>query len=210
MIYSKYIVAAAILASTASALAAPTTLDFEGTGSFSSINDFYNGGTDGAGNTGTNYGVAFTPNAQGLANDQLNTYFSNAPTPGSVMFVTDGTAYLNAAQSFYGSVSMYYSSTVAALNAVNIYSGLNGTGSVLGSFNMNMNAVDGGCTDSSYCHFDNVSVAFAGTGQSIGFSNTLAVYDNVVITSVPEPKGYLLMALGLAGVGFIARRRTAA
>ncbi|MBC7735585.1 MAG: PEP-CTERM sorting domain-containing protein, partial [Bacteriovorax sp.] len=45
---------------------------------------------------------------------------------------------------------------------------------------------------------------------SIGFSNTQAVYDNVVITSVPEPEGYLLMALGLAGVGFIARRRTAA
>ena len=209
MNFTKYLVASAILASSVSAMAAPTTIDFEGTGSFSSISDFYNGGTDGAGNSGTNYGVAFTPSAQSLANDELGTYFSNAPTPGSVMFVSDGTAFLNAAQGFYGAVSLYYSSTVEALNAINIYSGLNGTGSVLGSFNLGANAQNG-CSDTAYCHFDNVSVAFAGTGQSIGFSNTQAAYDNVSITPVPEPTGYALMALGLVAVGFVARRRAAA
>ena len=209
MNFTKYLVASAILASSVSAMAAPTTIDFEGTGSFSSISDFYNGGTDGAGNSGTNYGVVFTPSAQSLANDELGTYFSNAPTPGSVMFVSDGTAFLNAAQGFYGAVSLYYSSTVEALNAINIYSGLNGTGSVLGSFNLGANAQNG-CSDTAYCHFDNVSVAFAGTGQSIGFSNTQAAYDNVSITPVPEPTGYALMALGLVAVGFVARRRAAA
>jgi len=205
---AKSLVAAAILASAVSAMAAPTTIDFEGTASFSSINDFYNGGTDGAGNTGTNYGVAFTGAALSLANDELGSYFSNAPTPGSVMFISDGSAFLNAAQGFYGSVSLYYSSTVEALNAINIYSGLNGTGSVLGSFNLNPNAQNG-CSDTAYCHFDNVSVAFAGTGHSIGFSNTLAAYDNITVAPVPEPTGYALMALGLAAVGFVARRRAA-
>lgn len=205
---AKSLVAAAILASAVSAMAAPTTIDFEGTASFSSINDFYNGGTDGAGNTGTNYGVAFTGAALSLANDELGSYFSNAPTPGSVMFISDGSAFLNAAQGFYGSVSLYYSSTVEALNAINIYSGLNGTGSVLGSFNLNPNAQTG-CSDTAYCHFDNVSVAFAGTGHSIGFSNTLAAYDNITVAPVPEPTGYALMALGLAAVGFVARRRAA-
>jgi hypothetical protein len=209
MNFTKYLVASAILASSVSAMAAPTTIDFEGTGSFSSISDFYNGGIDGVGNSGTNYGVAFSASAQSLANDELGTYFSNAPTPGSVMFVSDGTAFLNAAQGFYGAVSLYYSSTVEALNAINIYSGLNGTGSVLGSFNLGANAQNG-CSDTAYCHFDNVSVAFAGTGQSIGFSNTQAAYDNVSITPVPEPTGYALMALGLVAVGFVARRRAAA
>jgi hypothetical protein len=209
MNFTKYLVASAILASSVSAMAAPTTIDFEGTGSFSSISDFYNGGIDGVGNSGTNYGVAFSASAQSLANDELGPYFSNAPTPGSVMFVSDGTAFLNAAQGFYGAVSLYYSSTVEALNAINIYSGLNGTGSVLGSFNLGANAQNG-CSDTAYCHFDNVSVAFAGTGQSIGFSNTQAAYDNVSITPVPEPTGYALMALGLVAVGFVARRRAAA
>jgi hypothetical protein len=35
-------------------------LDFEGVGNGASVNDFYNGGTDSMGNSGTNYGVSFS------------------------------------------------------------------------------------------------------------------------------------------------------
>ena len=211
MRYSKYLVALSILSSAFSAHAQLATIDFEGVNSFGAIDNYYNGGTDAAGNTGANYGVSFTPSAQGLSNDVLGTYFSNAPTPGGVMFAPDESAFLNSALGFSGTVSLYYSSAVDALNSINIYSGLNGTGDLLASISLTANAAAGGCSDSAFCHFDNVGVAFAGTARSINFGSNggLVAYDNVVLNPVPEPTGYALMALGLAGLGRVARRRSA-
>ena len=53
----------------ASATSAVVTLDFEGVGNQASVNDFYNGGTDSAGNSGVNYGVAFNSNALGIIDE---------------------------------------------------------------------------------------------------------------------------------------------
>lgn len=50
----------------ASAAAVVITLDFEGIGDQASIDNFYNGGTDSLGNSGTNYGVAFGSNTLGI------------------------------------------------------------------------------------------------------------------------------------------------
>ena len=50
--------------------AAPITFDFEGVTSLASISNYYNGGTDAAGNSGTNFGTsfgAFTKNQMGPA-----------------------------------------------------------------------------------------------------------------------------------------------
>ena len=62
----KHAIMAAILgACTLSGVAQATVinLDFEGAGNSVALNDFYNGGTDGAGNSGTNYGVSFGSNS---------------------------------------------------------------------------------------------------------------------------------------------------
>ena len=208
MKFFKTIATLALIAAAVPAVAAQTTIDFEGTGSFGSILQFYNGGTDSAGNSGTNFGVSFTASAVSLSNDVLNTYYSNAPTAGTVMFAPDSAAFLNAADGFTNSVSLYYSSDVAAPNSVNIYSGLNGTGDLLGTISLNNNAQTG-CTDTSFCNFEQSTVTFSGTGKSISFDGAAGhtAFDNVSITPVPEPTTYALMMLGLAGIGMVARRR---
>ena len=214
MKFFKTIATLALIAAAIPAVAAQRTIDFEGTGSFGSILEFYNGGTDAAGNTGTNYGVSFSESATGLSNDVLNTYFSNAPTPGTVMFAPDSAAFMNVAGGFTVSVSLYYSSDVAASNAINIYSGLNGAGDLLGSLSLNNNAQTG-CTDTSFCNFELSTVTFSGTGKSIRFDGAAGhtafdnvTFDNAAVAPVPEPTTYALMMLGLAGIGLVARRRS--
>ncbi len=123
---SKTLIALAVMSAVGAAHA--TTLDFEGTTSFFSIADYYNGGTDGAGASGTNYGVSFTGGALALQNDALGPYFSHAPGPGdTVMFAGDSSALMNVAGGFVSQLQFSYSAANGGLDLVNIYSGLNGT-----------------------------------------------------------------------------------
>lgn len=213
----KLITAAAlVLATTTSAWAtpnttAPITIDFEGAaGYFNPIADFYNGGTDGVGNTGSNLGVSFTDAAVGVSNDANFSYYSNAPTLGTVMTAYDASAMMNVVQGFFGALTFWYSSSAATTNAVNIYSGLNGTGTLLASANLAGNAMLG-CSDTSFCRFDLTSVAFSGVAQSVNFGGNaqFVAFDNIGITPVPELETYALLAAGLAAMGFIKRRQQA-
>ena len=205
----------AAAATAALALALPAqantsvTLDFEGVGSFASVGDFYNAGTDGNGNSGTNFGVSFSDASLGLSNDALATYFSNAPTPGTVMFATDSSAVMNVAKGFVNEISFYYSAASSALDVVTLYSGLNGTGNELGSISLSKNAQLGGCSDSPFCHWQRLSLTFSGTALSATFGGNAGnvAFDNVAITAVPEPASALLMALGGAALLIGARRR---
>ena len=197
MMIKKSIMALAIISASVSAYAGPVTIDFENVESFSSIGDYY-----------SDYGISFGLDALAFKNDELAPFaFSNAPSPTNVMATNAGDAFLNAALGFTGSASFYYSSLAAG--TVSIYSGLNGTGDVLGTFNLGANARSG-CTDTDYCHFDNISVAFNGVAKSIGFGSVepgSAIFDNVTVTAVPEPSTYAMMGLGLLGLGAVARRR---
>ena len=171
-------------------------LDFEGVDSFAPVGDFY-------------AGISFSDAALGLKNDELANYFSNAPTPGTVMFATDSSALMSVAQGFVGEVSFYYSAASSALDVVTIYSGLNGSGSELGSFSLSKNAQLGGCTDSAFCNWQRISLTFSGTAYSLSFGGNAGnvAFDNVSITAVPEPTTAVLMALGGAALLLGARRR---
>ncbi len=204
--------AALVLAATTSAWADTTvTLDFEGaTGFVNPIADFYNGGTDSLGNSGANFGVSFTDAAVGLSNDAAGPYYLNAPTAGTVLVAMDQTATMNVASGFTGQLTFWYSSAVNTLDAVNIYSGLNSTGTLLASASLFGNA-SVGCTDLAFCRFDLTSVKFAGVAQSVNFGgNALFVaYDNIGlnISAVPELDTYALLAAGLVAVAFVKRRQ---
>lgn len=201
-------VAAALLAAAPALPATAVTLDFEGApGYVNPIAEFYNGGTDSLGQSGPNYGVSFTGAVAGLSNDALGPYYSNAPTPLTVVFGFDSSAFMNVAGGFGGILTFAYSSSAAVANAVNVFSGLNGTGTLLGSANLLGNAQTG-CSDTAFCNFDELSVAFAGIGRSVslggGAPNVL--YDNIAIAPVPEPETYALMLAGLAVIAGVRRR----
>ena len=207
---AQSLVAAAVLLTGASAFA--DTLDFEGATSFASISNFYNGGTDSNGvGGGVNYGISFTGDALALSNDELGPYFSNAPTAGTVMFSAPGAdTTMNVAKGFISELSFYYSAATSALDVVTIYSGLNGTGDVLGSISLSSNAQMNGCSDSAFCNWQKISLSFTGVGQSVSFGGNAGnvAFDNIAITSaVPEPQAAALLALGMGGLLVAVRRQ---
>lgn len=202
--------AALVLATTTPVWAAgPIAIDFEGAvGYVNSIAEFYNGGTDAAGNSGPNLGVSFTDAAVGISNDAFFTYYSNAPTGGTVMAAFDSSATMNVAMGFTGQLTFWYASSATTLDAVNIYSGLNSTGTLLASASLFGNAKLG-CNDTDFCRFDLTSVKFAGVAKSVNFGGNaqFVAYDNIGITPVPELDTYAMLAAGLVAMAFIKRRQ---
>ena len=122
---------------------------------------------------------------------------------------------LNYAQGFGTGFSFYYASQGPV--TVTLYDGVNGGGSVLGTLSFKGTPT---CDldDNSNCAWSVGAVAFSGTARSVKLEGVArqTLFDNVTfgaltprdgVTPVPEPGTYALMALGLAGVGWVARRR---
>lgn len=190
------------LALCASTPAFAFTIDFERTWDYGNgeINNYYNGGTaaDGS-NDGTNYGVQFI-NFSGLSNDALGPYFQNAPTSQGVAYTDAATAYIDVAAGVNG-LLFYYSSNTNISAAITAWSGLDGTGTQLGSLDLTANTTN-------YDTWTALAFNFNGSAQSFVLSNTSAVlFDN--ISSVPLPGTSWLLGAGLAMFGLISRRKQA-
>lgn len=150
-------------------------------------------------------GVSFT-NVLGLSNDNDFTYYSGAPSPlGVALAQLDGevntAAFMNVAAGVGGSISFYYASPATVLGAVKAYSGLNGTGELLGTFDLVSNGA-------GYDVWTPTTFSFTGVARSFDLTGSANVVglDNISITAVPEPESYALALLGLGLVAALSRR----
>ena len=203
----------------ASATAGPITLTFEGVGDEAAVNDFYNGGTDSLGNSGTNYGVSFSSTSLGVIDSDAGGTgnIANEPSASTVLFFLDSSsATLNYAAGFKTGFSFYYTSSTDA--TVNVWSGLNATGVLLGQITVSAQFNDNcsGDPTGGFCNWTAAGVSFDGTAMSIDFGGTAnqTAYDNITFGSdkpgnpgVPEPASWALMLAGFGMVGGSLRRR---
>lgn len=179
------------------AFAGIITLDFENAPSFASI-----------GNTYAASGVRFGGDALGLVNDGTGSgtngeFFTHAPSPVGVMFVAGSDGAMNVDGGFYG-FSFFYSSADVLADAVQVWSGLDGTGTRLASFGLTANATTG-CSDSAFCHWDMLGTSLNSVAHSVTFSPAAAAaFDNISV--VPEPGSALLAGLGLTALLVLRRR----
>jgi hypothetical protein len=165
-------------------------LDFEGIGDQIAVQEFYNGGTDGVGHQGPNYGISFGGNALGIIDvDAGGTgNFANEPSPSTVLFFLSGSGvFMNVPNGFYTGFSFYYSSNGQA--SVSVHDGLNGTGNLLATLNLNAN-FNQNCTgdpNGAYCHWDRIGVNFNGTARSVNFGGTANYvgFDNITLDETP-------------------------
>jgi len=158
---------------------------------------------DAVDNTYAASGVTFT-NVLGLSNDADFSYYSGAPSVlGTAFAQLDGVlntaAFMNVAGGVDSALSFYYSSPSDVVGAVKAYAGLNGSGALLGSFDLT-------ATDAAYGVWAPVTFSFSGTALSFDLSGSANVVGLDNISAVPET-GTALMLLAGAGMLLATRRR---
>ena len=203
MVKFSKLLAAICAASISGAANSAILLDFEGSSNSAppgstavAINEFYNGGTDSGGTSGTDFGISFTN-----ANFDSTSQFTQ-PQYG----ITSSIAYMLNSPLVFTADTAFTSIAFDAFffgtgNVINIWSGANGTGTLLATQTFGQNCTPL-CAPMSY---------------SMSFANALSVtispnangtgIDNLLIGSVPEPATWAMMLLGFGAIGYAMRRK---
>ncbi|HUE11325.1 MAG TPA: hypothetical protein VMQ54_10325, partial [Steroidobacteraceae bacterium] len=196
------------------------------------IENYFNGGADSvpSDGNGPSDGFTFSSNATvqkaGSSASTGDGRFENNPSGQSeiLYFAADnssgtlntGGSYLNYAAGFSG-LSFNYSlagNSAAYSATVNIWSGLNGTGTLLDSLTLAPNASTVACTSSkdSYCTWSLATTGTTnfGTAESVTFgassTTNFTEFDGVQLTPVPLPGALLLLGSACGGLFGLSRR----
>jgi len=185
-------------------------IDFQGIQNMQPVGTFYM----------ADYGVSFSSNFLGLTSvfnggagdfgaTPLGTpaIFINAPTG------SPATGVMNVGPGFSSGLNFYFTAgfTSAQTETVTIWSGANGSGTVLATITLANN--NGSCGSLAYCNWTDIGATFSGTAHSVTFSgpaNELGVTDITLgssVTAIPEPSSIYLLGTGLVGVSVGRIRR---
>jgi hypothetical protein len=208
------------------------TLTFGGQVNATGVSSFFDGGTDvygTAGGTANNVGITFSTPGEFLNAGYNGTGFNggtgkfeNVPSgaTGVLYFAsvpTTTSPILDDASGFSG-ISLNYSllsNTAAYGSTISLYSGLDGTGSLVGTLTLTAAGTTTACTSShdEFCSWSSTAnQSLSGIAESAVFNGdarTYTEFDAVALTApVPLPAAAWLLFSSVGGfAGFVRRRR---
>jgi hypothetical protein len=173
------------------------TIDFDAITTGATVDKYYAGGLDSLGETGPDYGVAFT-----LGDWVTTTDFGETSQP-NLAYSDSGLGMMDAFGGMTGFVKFSYGAGTDT--TINIYSGLDGSGTLLASRLLTANSIYG---------FDWATITFSGNAHSVQILGDPGNFgwDDISFGglsdtgSVPEPASWALMLGGFALVGGAMRR----
>jgi hypothetical protein len=197
----------------------PIVLNFVGLNDEQAVDNYYNGGLSGDGvGPGPADGIVFTSNGLSIISSDSggSGNFNDAPSDTILFFLSGGAATMDVAGGFTTGFSFYYSA-VNNPGTINVWSGLDDTGTLLATLALPVTPSGGGTCDTTFCPWFPIGVSFAGTAMSVDFGGTenQIGFDNITLGasspggSAPEPSSFAMLGLGMAGLGWLARRRKA-
>ena len=197
------------------------TLTFEGLQTGEAVDNYYAGGNGGDGSgPGPDYGITFTSDSLAIISAAApggSGNFDGAPSMPTILFFTSGAGdTMNVAAGFTTGFSFYYSS-VSYAGSVGVYSGVDGTGTLLTTVDLPTTPAGGaGCSGGyAYCPWEPAGATFEGTAESVvfgGVANQIG-FDNITLGAatptgspapIPEPTTVALLG---SGIGVVALRR---
>jgi hypothetical protein len=199
--------------------------DLTAGGGDAAILDYYNGGTDGFGSTGPNFGVSFGADALALGQYANFPGFSNTgdePGGGNALFFLNGTEdTMDVSAGFTTGFSFYYDCPSSLSGSIEIWSGLDSTGTLLASLNLPGTGLNG--SEPFFGLWTPIGVTFSGTAESVDFAGTAneITFADITIGSgtvqigngVPDTAGislYALAGVGLVVMRFLSRKKASA
>jgi hypothetical protein len=180
-----------------------TQVNFEGLHDLQPVGDYYGS-------------ITFSSNAlavrtslhRGIGN------FAGNPSGFNVLgFQTGSSVLMNVANGFQDGLAFYYSAPNVS-GTVTLWSGLNGTGTLLATISLGATGSTGCANGGLFCVWTPVGLTFSGTAQSVKFSGKAGgiAFDSITVGSavpstVPEASTAFLLGIGLVGLSCAGRLR---
>ncbi|MGA7220232.1 MAG: hypothetical protein WBX38_18085 [Candidatus Sulfotelmatobacter sp.] len=189
-----------LLSASFAAAGSTELLTFAGLQNGQLVGNFYNG--SGLAST-PNYGVVFSSNFYGALPTSQGGGGNFSPTPlnmHAIFFTASASpTYLSVANGFSSGINFFYTSGFQ--ETVTVWSGANGTGTVLATINLAPNN-PANCVP-AFCTWSDVSINFSGSAESVTFTGTangIGLADITLgrsVTGIPEPSSFYLLGTGV-------------